>query len=280
MDTYICVRCGVQAAATARPPLRCAICDDEREAVNWGEQQWMTPVELRRDHRNLIQSLEPGLSGIHTQPRFAIGQQALLIQTPEGNVLWDCVSLLDDATLAAVQALGGLSAIASSHPHFYGSLVEWSQAFGGIPIYLHAADRACVMRPDPAIVFWEGISYPLATGLTLIHCGGHFAGSTVLHWAAGAQGRGVLCTGDTLHVVEDRRYVTFMYSYVNYIPLSGAAVQQIVERLAPLRYDRIYGCFAGWVIASDAQAAMTRSATRYLRAIGDTRAHMVDNTGY
>lgn len=277
MDNYICVRCGVQAAATVRPPLRCAICDDEREAVNWVEQQWTTPVELRRDHQNLIQSLEPGLSGIHTEPRFAIGQQALLIQTPEGNVLWDCVSLLDDATLAAIQAVGGLTAIASSHPHFYGSLVEWSQAFSGIPIYLHAADRAWVTRRDPAMVFWEGISYPLAAGLTLIHCGGHFAGSTVLHWAAGAEGRGVLCTGDTLHVVEDRRYVTFMYSYVNYIPLSGAAVQQIVERLAPLRYDRIYGCFAEWVVASDAQAAITRSATRYLRAIGDTKAHMVDN---
>jgi glyoxylase-like metal-dependent hydrolase (beta-lactamase superfamily II) len=105
-------------------------------------------------------------------------------------VLWDCVSLLDDATIAAVRAAGGLATIASSHPHFYGALVEWSQAFDGIPIYLHAADQGWVMRPDPAMVFWEGPTYPIASGLTLIHCGGHFPGSTVLHWAAGADRRG------------------------------------------------------------------------------------------
>jgi glyoxylase-like metal-dependent hydrolase (beta-lactamase superfamily II) len=267
MVNYICVRCGVQFAATMGPPARCAICEDEREAVYWEGQRWTTLADLRRDHHNVIQPLEPGLTGIHTEPHFAIGQQALLIQTPEGNVLWDCLSLLDDASIAAVQAAGGLTAIASSHPHFYGALVEWSRAFDGIPIYLHAADRSWVMRPDPTMVLWEGATCPLAAGLTLVHCGGHFPGSTVLHWAAGAEGRGVLCTGDTLHVVEDHRYVTFMYSYVNYIPLSGGAVQQITERLVPFRYDRIYGCFAGWMVASDAQAAVARSATRYLRAI-------------
>jgi hypothetical protein len=71
-------------------------------------------------------------------------------------------------------------------------------------------------------------------------------------------------------VVEDHRYVAFMYSYVNYIPLSGASVRRITERLVPFRYDRIYGCFTGWVVASAAQAAVASSAARYLRAIGDT----------
>jgi hypothetical protein len=70
-------------------------------------------------------------------------------------------------------------------------------------------------------------------------------------------------------VVEDHRYVAFMYSYVNYIPLSGASVRRITERLVPFRYDRIYGCFTGWWQA-DAQAAVASSAARYLRAIGDT----------
>ena len=186
MNDYICVRCGVQYAATVRPPAHCHICEDEREAVYWEGQLWTTLADLRCDHHNVVQPLEPDLICIHTEPHFAIGQQALLIQTPEGNVLWDCVSLLDDATIAAVRAAGGLTAIASSHPHFYGALVEWSRAFDGIPIYLHAADQSWVMRPDPTMVFWEGTTYPLGSGLTLIHCGGHFAGSTVLHWAAGA----------------------------------------------------------------------------------------------
>ena len=64
-------------------------------------------------------------------------------------------------------------------------------------------------------------------------------------------------------------YVTFMYSYVNYIPPSGPAVRRIVDRVNPFRYDRIYGCFAGWVVASDAQATVSCSAARYLRGIGD-----------
>jgi glyoxylase-like metal-dependent hydrolase (beta-lactamase superfamily II) len=269
MVSYICVRYGVQYAATVSPPARCAICEDEREAVYWKGQQWTTLADLRREHHNVTQQLEPGLIGICTEPRFAIGQQALLIRTPEGNVLWDCVSLIDDDTIASVRAAGGLTAIASSHPHFYGALVEWSRAFGGVPIYLHAADQSWVMRPDPTMVFWDGATYPLAPGLTLIHCGGHFAGSTVLHWTAGAEGRGALCTGDTLHVGEDHRYVAFMYSYVNFIPLSGASVRRITERLVPFRYDRIYGCFSRWVVASDAQAAVASSGARYLRAIGN-----------
>jgi glyoxylase-like metal-dependent hydrolase (beta-lactamase superfamily II) len=248
--------------------LGCAICEDEREAVYWKGQRWTTLADLRRDHQNVIQLLEPGLIGIRMEPHFAIGQQALLIRTPEGNMLWDCVSLIDDATIEAVRAAGGLTAIASSHPHFYGALVEWSRAFDGIPIYLHAADRRWVMRPDPTIVFWEETTYQPISGLTLIHCGGHFAGSAVLHWAAGSEGQGALCTGDTLHVAEDHRYVSFMYSYVNYIPLAGESVRRITERLEPFRYDRIYGCFEGWVVASDAEAAVARSASRYLRAIG------------
>jgi hypothetical protein len=157
MVNYICVRCGVQYAATASPPGHCAICEDEREAVYREGQRWTTLADLRRDHHNVIQQLEPGLIGMYTEPRFPIGQQALLIRTPDGNVLWDCVSLLEDATVAS----GGLVAIASSHPHFYGALVEWSRAFGGVPIYLHAADHSWVMRPDPTMVFWEGQRYRL-----------------------------------------------------------------------------------------------------------------------
>ena len=126
------------------------------------------------------------------QPAFAIGQRALLVRAPAGNVLWDCVSLVDEAALEAIGDLGGLSAIAISHPHFYASLVEWSVAFGGVPVYLHQADAAHVRRPDPCVTFWAGDTYPLVDGLTLVRAGGHFEGSALLHWAGGADGRGVL----------------------------------------------------------------------------------------
>ena len=101
------MRCGIQYAETVGPPERCTICEDEREAVYWKGQRWTTIADLRRDHHNVIQPTEPDLIGIHTEPHFAIGQGALLIRTPEGNVLWDCLSLIDEATIAAVQAAGG-----------------------------------------------------------------------------------------------------------------------------------------------------------------------------
>ena len=47
----------------------------------------------------------------------------------------------------------------------------------------------------------------------------------MLHWAGGADGRGALLSGDIVQVVPDRRYVSFMYSYPNLIPLPAAAVE-------------------------------------------------------
>jgi glyoxylase-like metal-dependent hydrolase (beta-lactamase superfamily II) len=164
-------------------------------------------------------------------------------------------------------ALGGISAIAVSHPHTVGSLVEWSHAFGNVPIYWHADNRQWVMRPDPAFVYWEGETQSVLDGITLIRCGGHFPGSDVLHWSQGADGRGALLSGDTMHVVQDRRYVSFMYSYPNIIPLGKRAVERIVQAVEPFEFDRIYGGWWDYLIASDAKAAVKRSAERYIKAI-------------
>ena len=192
----------------------------------------------------------------------------MFLRTPKANILWDCLPLLDQAVVEAIKALGGISAIAISHPHYYSSMVEWSRAFGGVPIYLHAADRQWVMRPDKAIVFWEGETRTLAEGLTLIRCGGHFEGGTVLHWAGGAEGRGALLSGDIIQVVPDRKHVSFMYSYPNYIPLPASAIERIVQAVEPFEYDRVYGAFWDMVIERDGKAVVKRSAERYLRAIG------------
>lgn len=266
MEHYICVTCGTQFAATPAEPERCPICDDERQYLGPNGQRWTTLAALRRDHHNVIEAVEPGLTGIGSSPAFAIAPRALLVQTPGGNVLWDCISLLDAPTIAAVRSLGGIRAIAISHPHFYASMVEWARAFDA-PIYLHAAERAWVMRPDPAVQFWEGETRSLGDGLTLIRCGGHFAGSQVLHWAGTADGKGALLAGDTIHVVSDRRRVTFMYSYPNLIPLPAATVRRIAAAVAPYPFDRLYS--ANWerVVPGDANAAVARSAQRYIAAI-------------
>ena len=207
------------------------------------------------------------MTGLRCDPQLGIGPVGYLVQTPDGNVLWDCPSYVDDAIVAEVSRRGGLAAISASHPHFYGAMVDWSEAFGGAPILLPGADREWVPRPHPRIRHWED-SAQLLPGLTAIRCGGHFDGSSVLHWPAGAAGRGVLFTGDTIMVASDRRWVGFMRSYPNLLPLAPAAVRRIAERVAPLEFDRIYGN-PGWErrIESNARETVARSAARYLEAI-------------
>ena len=269
MPNYICITCGIQFATSDAPPAACPICIDYRQFVNWEGQQWITLDELRRNHCNILKPEGPSLTGIGTEPRFAIGQRALLLQKPGGNVLWDCLSLLDAATVASVRDLGGLCAIAISHPHYYSSLVEWSRAFGDVPVYLHSADRRWAMRPDPCIVFWEGETLDIGEGLTLIRCGIHFEGGSVLHWPEGASGRGALLTGDIFQVVMDRRHVSFMRSYPNFIPERPSVIRRALEAVEPFRFDAIYGAWWRQNIRSDAKAAVVRSAERYLNLVED-----------
>jgi Metallo-beta-lactamase superfamily len=266
MTNFVCATCGTQFAATKEPPARCPICADPRQYVPAGGQQWTTLEQLRAQHRNTWQECEPGLLGIGTVPEFAIGQRALLLRTADGNYLWDCLTLLDDATVELIRSLGGLRGIAISHPHYYTTVVEWSRAFDNAPIHLHAADREWVMRPDNAIHFWEGEEKELVPGITLLRCGGHFPGGTILHWRQGAGGRGALLTGDILQVTPDRM-VSFMFSYPNLTPLPARAVKSIGEKVAPLQFDRIYGAFWERVIPSGAGDIAGRSVARYLAAL-------------
>ena len=103
------------------------------------------------------------------------------------------------------------------------------------------------MDPSDRLVFWEGETFDLAPGVTLINLGGHFPGSTALHWARTSDGRGVLISGDTIKPVMDRRYVGFMYSIVNLIPMGPAAVKEIVRRLEPFEFDRVYSLWSGHI---------------------------------
>ncbi len=207
MENFICVQCGAQFAESAEPPACCPICEDERQFVRHSGQEWTTLKQLQTHHRNRLDEETPRLLGIGTEPQFAIGQRALLLQSPGGNLLWDCITLLDDQTATEIDSRGGIRAIAVSHPHFYSGMIEWAERFDA-PIFLHAADRQWVMRGGAArshIQFWEEMTLPLWDGLTLINCGGHFDGGTVLHWPAGGNGTCALLTGDIIQVVPDRR---------------------------------------------------------------------------
>lgn len=261
MPAWICVRCGVQQPDTPAPPPGCPICLDEREAVPTDGQRWTTPADLAADHTTELREEEPGLLGVGVTPSFGIGQRALLVCTPAGNVLWDCVPLLDDDARAAIARRGGIAAICPSHPHFYGACVDVAEAFDA-RILLPHADRHWVQRPSPRITLFEDEVNPVA-GVAVRRVGGHFAGSTVLHWTGGAAGRGALLTGDTIMVVEDRDWVSFMWSYPNLLPLGADDVDGIARGVAGLEFARVYGGWWGHVIDDDGAGVVARSARRY-----------------
>lgn len=264
---WTCLTCGTQFSSSIQAPSECPICSDSRQYVGWNGQQWTTLDELCKTHENNITEEEPGVFSIHTQPTFAIGERAFLIKTAQGNVLWDCITLLNEKTKAEIRHLGGISAIAISHPHYYTTMVEWSRAFNNAPIYLHELNRQWVMRPDPSIRFWSGDTKQLMQGVTLIKTGGHFDGFQVLHWSRAGDGNAVVFAGDQPEVCMDRNWVTFMYSYPNYIPLNRAAIQGIVAALTPYSFERLHAAFPGRILSKNAKEIVIRSAERYLAAI-------------
>ncbi len=268
MPSWVCRACGVQYPPSVAPPEACPVCSDERQYIPPEGQSWTHRDEVAAAGQAYdIRELEAGLTGLRCLPKLGIGPVGYLVQTAAGNVLWDCPSFVGEQVVAEVKARGGIDAISASHPHFYGAMVDWSEAFDGAPILLPLADREWVQRPDPRIRFWDR-SAELVPGLTAIRCGGHFEGSSVLHWPAGVEGRGVLFTADTIMVASDRRWVSFMRSYPNLIPLSASAVDAIVGAVAGLSFDRIYGN-PGWdkYIAAGADEVVRRSAARYRAAI-------------
>jgi glyoxylase-like metal-dependent hydrolase (beta-lactamase superfamily II) len=261
---YLCKACGIQHPDAPRPPERCDICEDERQFVPATGQEWITQDGLAVGRSNAFREVAPGLLGISTVPQFAIGQRAFLVVTPAGNILWDCLSLLDGATIEIIRALGGIKAVAVSHPHFYSAIATWGRTFD-CPVFVHEADRQWLAEPDPGIRFWAGETQDILPGVTLHRLGGHFPGSTVLHLSK----QRTLLTGDTMLVTWDRKHVSFMWSYPNYVPLAAEEVARIGRRLAALDFDAIHSAFWGrGDIFQDAKAAVARSVARHIRGHG------------
>jgi hypothetical protein len=265
--TPVCATCGAVFPDAPEPPPTCPICEDERQWVPETGQRWTSLDELAAAHRNDAREEEPGLLGIGIEPRFAISQRMLLVESPTGNVLWDMTPLCTEAAVAEVEGRGGAVAIAISHPHYHSGMLEWSRALGGVPILLHAADREWVTRPDPLVEHGDGETYALPGELTLLRLGGHFAGGTVLHWPAGAEGRGAFLSGDIVQVLAHRRSVSFMWSYPNLLPLSEAEILRIAATLEEWEFDRIWGAWWDHVIRAGAKNVVRESAARYVRAL-------------
>jgi glyoxylase-like metal-dependent hydrolase (beta-lactamase superfamily II) len=259
-DIWICPTCGANYPPAPEPPAHCPLCEDERQWVPPTGQVWTTMAQLAQDgYRTEVRDLEPDLFGIGAKPGIGVGQRALVVRTPAGNLLWDPPAFIDEAAIDAVRERGGLAVVTSSHPHMYGAIVEWSHAFDA-EILIAEPDADWLMRPDPTVRTWSG-SLEALPGVTLVQCGGHFPGSAVLHW------NDSLFVGDTLFVTSGADRVSFIWSAPNRLPLPEREVRGIVEALAPYEYERIYGGWWDPVIDREGKRIVERSAARYIEIV-------------
>lgn len=270
MKYHICETCGVQYESSLKEPDTCKICNEERQYIHPNGQSWTTLEEMvdSGQFKNAIEREEKSLYSIHTVPSFGIGQTAYLVQNNDFNLLWDCITYIDESTIKEIKNLGGVDAIALSHPHYYSTQVEWAEIFDA-PIYIHEDDKEWITRPSNKIIFWTGESLKLENGIVLHRLGGHFKGAAVLEWKNGNDEKGILLTGDVIQVVADRKWVSFMYSYPNLIPLPASKVEEMADRVKEFEFDRIYNAFHR-IVKEDAKSSVLKSAERYIKAINGT----------
>ncbi|SDQ34547.1 hypothetical protein [Quadrisphaera sp. DSM 44207] len=265
---WICRTCANQHPVTREPPAACRICTDDRQYVPDTGQEWTSLAELAAEgHRTSWSEVEPGILQLTVTPSLGIGHRGLLVTTPRGGVLWDPPGYLDEEAVALVRDTGGLLGVARSHPHLCGVVVEWSTRFPrpdgrGAPLWVPRRDAAWVLRPDDAVTWWDDV-LQVAPGVALVRCGGHFAGSAVLHVAGAAGGRGALLVGDTLMVLPGDRRVSFMRSYPMLLPMPERHLDRLLAALDGLAYDRLHGGWPGVGVPDGAQRAVADSAALY-----------------
>jgi glyoxylase-like metal-dependent hydrolase (beta-lactamase superfamily II) len=148
---------------------------DPRQFVPATGQTWTSLSASQGLQKNIFEThdLDPRIHFITTKPipaadlpasttpatrQLGIGQRAILIQTPRGNVLWDLVAFIDTDTVSFINKLGGLDAIVISHPHFYTTHLEWARIFQ-CPVYVASDDVEWLDRADDfdgsLVLWWE-----------------------------------------------------------------------------------------------------------------------------
>ena len=269
---WLCRACGVERGPSASEPEQCDICEDERQYVPASGQAWTTVERLRAEgHVVAVEPVSERMWFVGTDD-VGIGQQATLVQTADGNLLFDPPGLIDDASVERVRELGGVAAVVASHPHMYGVQSAWSEAFDDAPVWIAEADRQWVGRWTPAMRTWSE-PFEVLPDIWLHQVGGHFPGSTVALWSAPPSlGRGVLLAGDAIFPVADGG-VTFLRSYPNRIPLSAGVVRRIADHVGRWEYDHLFNNF-GAGIGPGADGTVQRSADRYVARVSGGNDHL------
>ena len=257
----VCATCGTYYPPTALHD-NCPICEDDRQYLPEAGQIWTTPEALSYGYSVKAGLVHDYAYEMEIAPSFAIGQRAFLILSQQGNILWDCIPLLNEPIKAFIRDHGGLRAIAFSHPHYYSNMNEWAETFG-CPIYIHKKDEPWIFDKGPHIELWEGEEKDLWDGMRLINLGGHFPGSSILHVPFLSKEGTVFC-GDTMVISPSKRHIAVQYSYPNRIPLPRKEVARISARLEALSFDALYSFYKHLTITKDVREILRRSMGRYL----------------
>lgn len=261
MKSYtVCITCGTYYPPSQTPEL-CTICMDERQYIPVMGQQWTTPDKMRSHHSVKINKLRRGLYELEVNPAFAIGQRALLILSEKGNVLWDCIPLLDEQAIAFIKSKGGLKAIAISHPHYYSNMNEWAETFH-CPIYIHQNDVMHIVDKREQISLWKGTELALWDGMKVKLMGGHFDGSSILH-VPGLSEKGTILCGDTVYISPSMQHMAVMYSYPNRIPLPIHEANSVLKKFLEIPFDSIYGFYSYQNILENAGEILRKSLSKY-----------------
>ncbi|KAJ5364523.1 beta-lactamase-like protein [Penicillium cataractarum] len=292
LDLLICSTCGVQYDVSAGLN-SCKICDDPRQYVPPTGQSWTSLRSLHssmENYRNVFSTDpdNPNLITIHTTPKLAIGQRAFLClgDSTSGNVLWDCITYLDEDTVKRVNSLGGIQAIVISHPHYFSTSIQWAEVFN-CDLFVSAEDEQWLGNRGDGhrLKIWKGERLPLlcshsssenrpTSDLMVIKTGGHFPGSSVLWWKSAKK----LLIADTILIVPSGLYhvdrlpgtssFTFMWSYPNYIPLSPDEIHGIWNAIKDLEFEDTHGAFLGQEIRGNSKRNILESAKIVVRASG------------
>ncbi|KAI1105792.1 beta-lactamase-like protein [Jackrogersella minutella] len=259
----VCTACGTQFPTVDRQEVKtCFICDDPRQFTPQTGQSFTTLDEIRSSAKNTWTAFkgDSRFVSIFTEPKVGIGQRAILIKTPLGNVLWDCITLIDDETVAKIKDIGGLKAIVISHPHYYTTHVEWARAFD-CPVYLAAEDRQWTTQSSTHQVFVEETELDLqidsaSSGIMVLKLGGHFPGSFVSLYdghlfiadtlVTTPSGLGSWDT-DAVGSVRTRpaglNSYSFMWSIPNMIPLPPSELERMWGILKKYDFSSTHGAF-------------------------------------
>jgi glyoxylase-like metal-dependent hydrolase (beta-lactamase superfamily II) len=257
----ICTACGTQYPQVFTTGAICPICLDDRQAVPETGQSWTSLSNLQDNYSVIVKQLKENLYELKMAPSFAIGQRALLIITPGGNILWDCIALINEPTIEFIKSKGGLKAIAFSHPHYYTTMNEWAEIFN-CPIYIHEKDEHWIFNKGEQVSLWSGEEKELLDGIRLINIGGHFPGSSILQVPFLSKEGTILC-GDTFYISPSKKHAAVMHSYPNRIPLPVAEVQRIKKQMQNIKFDTLYGFYDYQNICGNAKQLIEHSLDRY-----------------